>query len=132
MARLVTFLNEKNDEQVFELIKKNCKPYFKRFKRDRLLLYSGRKKTQDWFEGTIRKDRTPLDMPKEVHDIANKHFKKKFGAPLRSECLFAYALLGYTSHYGNPYIILPIGDFDIYWHPQVIDFYGDLDEKVDK
>ncbi len=128
--RLINYINEKNDEHVFDLIRKNCKPYFKRFKKEKLILYSGRKRLNTWFEGKIRKNRKPLDMPEELHELTNNHFEKKFGVSLRSECLFAYELLGYTSHYGNPYIILPIGNFDIYWHPQIIDFFGELDDKL--
>jgi hypothetical protein len=130
VTRLISFLNEKNNEQVFDLIKKDCAPYFKRFKKERLILYSGRKKTEDWYKGQIRQDRRPLDIPEEIHDLTNKYFKKKFGAPLRSECIFAYGLVHYTSSYGKPYIILPIGDFNIYWHPTIIDFYGELDDLI--
>lgn len=68
---------------------------------------------------TTRKGRMPSEMPRWAHDRLDDIFEKQFGVKLRSDTLFCHARP--SSSYGQPFAIVPIGDYDIYWSKDVSD-----------
>jgi hypothetical protein len=129
--RLKGYLNEEVlvvDEIVSKLIK-DCKPYLKVLAKSnfRYMIYRGTKHTY----GTIskvkpRNDRTPKDMHKELHNILDNGFKKKFGWKARSEGVFVNPSQEMLVEYGLAYMFFPIGKFKFVWSPEIKDLYTNM------
>ncbi len=128
--RFYNYLNEKDLDlkYIAQLLYKNCMPYLKdiNFSKNFPFLYSGRKKSKIWFKGRVRKDRKPKDTPKEIHNMLDNAFQKKFGIKARSQSLFTSFYINQTTPYGNSYIIFPIGNYEILWNPKIIDLTDKL------
>lgn len=132
--KFYSWLNEENNmEEVFDKISKGCKPFLKNFIKDPInrFLVSGRKKTDNFFKGVVRKDRRPRDTDEEIHDYVDNLFDEKFGIKARSSTLFCAFHPAMVKTYGFPYLIFPIGKYDLIWSPDVEDFYGDVVENGD-
>lgn len=75
----------------------------------------------------VHKNREPLDMPIQLHDMINDTFNEIFGVKLRSECLFGTSNLNIAKQYGKIYLIFPIGKFDFYWSERIFDLFISVD-----
>ncbi|WP_300760236.1 hypothetical protein [Janthinobacterium sp.] len=69
----------------------------------------------------VRKDRRPLDTDIETHNFVDGWMKQEFGIAGRSQALFVTGDANSAKGYGDPYIILPRGDFKFIWSPSVPD-----------
>jgi hypothetical protein len=127
MTKFIKYLNE-DTEEALQILERDCKPFLDAVKkRDMPFLYSGRKKKFKWFKGEVRKNRTPKDTPVEVHNLVDDAFQMKFGKRLRSNCLFTTLSKYHAYNYGTVYYIFPIGKYEIFWHPKVVDLYETMD-----
>lgn len=131
--KFYSWLNEENNmEEVFDKISKNCKPFLKNLTSNTVqrFLVSGRRKSDEYFKGTIRKDRQPTDTPEEIHDYVDNLFDEKFGIKARSSTLFCMANPTISKGYGTPYLIFPIGKYKLIWSSDIEDFFGDVVEDM--
>jgi len=115
-------------------INNDCKRYLGQLEdyniRKEEMLTSGRVIPVKVFgEKTIRKDRTPRDMPVNLHKWVDEWFHTKFGIKARSETIFCVSDGVSASNYGEPYLIFPIGEFDIIWSDKVVDLYNRAEVK---
>lgn len=127
--KFYSYINEdigfdNRDKKIIEYMEK-CKPFLKDWKKCNtdLLLMSGRKKLENYFIGTVRKNRRPMNTKKETHDTLNKLFKEKFGVEARGNSLFCTSLYSDAGSYGDAYVIFPIGKYKIIWSWDVGDLY---------
>jgi hypothetical protein len=129
--RFINYLNE-NLEKIDtfkDLILSECRPFLNDIKKcpHGNMMYSGRKENDFLIRKRVRQDRIPKDTPKEIHLTLDKMFQKSFGIKARSQTVFALSnIAGYSSFYGSPYYIFPIGKYEIVWSDQIHDLYGDL------
>lgn len=77
--------------------------------------------------------RLTLNTPGNVHDYMNKLFIKKFGWKVRNGAFcFGWNIddsssdidIGYGS---KTFIVFPVGDFNIVYHPEIYDLYYEID-----
>lgn len=130
--RFLTFLNENKTPESFdeikELLYRDCKPFIDELKKtnriDNLLL-SGRKKSNKFFKGKVRKDRRPKDTPIEIHNYVDDWFEANWNIRPRSNSIFCTTRRGNAESYGNIYFIFPIGNYKIVYNPNINDLYGD-------
>lgn len=131
MTKFYNWLNEEEDvdiQPILDDIGKKCGPYIRVLTSstvDKFLL-SGRKNKPSYFKGTVRKDRTPRDTPKHVHNYVDELFYDEFGIRARSNTLFCSMDAHAVKTYGDPYLIFPIGQYKLIWSPEISDFYGDI------
>ncbi|WP_300760217.1 hypothetical protein [Janthinobacterium sp.] len=73
----------------------------------------------------VRKDRKPMDMPREAHEIADKFMKDKFGIAGRSGTAFVVGAVNseLAAGYGDLYAVIPQGEFRYIWSPKTMDLY---------
>lgn len=103
-------------------------PFFHQF--NDLRLYHGSKKSLD--EPTIipfRFRENPVDTPKEIHDKINEKSQEKFGLPVRN-LKFTYSKQIQVYAYGDPFILVPKGEFRLFVNPNVYDMTVDTDLDV--
>lgn len=130
--RFKEYLNEQNDgniKEILEKIKKDCQPFLKDLKKASPLddlLYSGRKKSESAFKGTVRKNRNPKDTPLDVHNWLDNWFEENFGIKARSNSIITTGDSDVAKGYGNLYVIFPIGNYEIIWSPRINDLYTKL------
>jgi len=118
-------LEELDDESIVSLIQKDCKLFLTNNHKDVLL--SGRKNSTKYISRkSVRKDRRPVDISPNRHNILNDIFKDAFGVKLRSESIFCTLRESIAEGYGTVYAIFPIGNYEIYWSPIIKDLYLDL------
>lgn len=114
-----------------KLIRRDCKPFLNEVQYPAMYkLYRGmNSENSAFFKKNVRlTDRTPSDMPQNMHDRLNKFFTIKFGAPFRN-ALFVSGSSSMAMEYGNEtYVIFPIGEFKFLWSPQVPDLWNIWDE----
>jgi len=114
-------------DDFIDKIKHDCAYYFHEVGYEKPL-YRGVKKIIKEYDIIIpRKNRLPLDTPKEIHNELDKLFKKKFGWKVRSEGVFCSGWKMEVTNYGEPYIIIPIGKFKYVWSPEIRDLTVDLE-----
>lgn len=131
---LETKLNNNSDiEDVVNFLNENCKP----FMRDWTRLKGDERHPKGLFRGIRgnlfivdkkqRKNRSPRDTPASTHELLDELFEKKFGIPLRSQSVFCIGSVNETEDYGdNVYLIIPVGNFEIYWSSEIGDLYADI------
>jgi hypothetical protein len=123
------YLNEDKIDTIIKEIKNKCKPFLKdwnKLGRD-AFLYSGRSlRNVDFSLKKIRKDRTPKDMPLDLHVLLDNWFYKKFGVKARSNSIFVTFYVDETTLYGEPYMIFPIGKYTAISSAHVRDLYNEL------
>ena len=118
--------------EVFELIRRDCKPYLQQNKSpiNNTPMFRGMgghsKMPSD--EIVLKKQirlqgRKTKDMNVTVHMVMNEWMMKEFGEPFRN-ALFTYGKRRSTSLYGSPYVIFPIGDFTFLYHDKFSDIYS--------
>jgi len=129
--RLQQFIFESKDITIDDIkqIKKECAEYFyeSRFINRNYPMYRRMKRKIRTYDIIIpRKNRKPLDTPKEIHDKFDELFKKEFGWKVRSEGVFCSGDAP-SSAYGDLYYIFPIGKFKYVWSPDIRDLTVELE-----
>ena len=111
-----------NDEyHLLEKIKKNCKPYLMKYSS--VKIYRGMHNKESIVHKTVHlQNRTPANTPQAIHDLLNDAFIAEFGHPFRN-ALFGIGDLVTAKNYGNPYVIIPEGNFHYAWSPVIRDMY---------
>jgi hypothetical protein len=79
---------------------------------------------------STRKSRHPVDTPNQIHNDLDKLFFQKFRRRLRSESIFAFPDKDPNQSYGNPWMVFPIGNYDIFWSNEIADLWDYID-KID-
>lgn len=134
--RYKKFISEETNAEKFnELISfiyKNCMPYVSEAKNiGEGRLFSGRSGSRDTFIDSVRKDRKPVDMPFDMHNMLDDTFYKKFGFKARSNSLFVTGSHTTATDYGhNVYMIIPIGNFQLIYSNEIRDLYTWLNKDV--
>lgn len=132
MITFKQFLNE-NESTVITLeeMLSECKPFIQQ--ADGQFIYRGMKSPtgeitistpvgdRAAYRMEVRKDRRPLDTDIETHNFADEWMKREFGIAGRSQALFVTGDANSAKGYGDPYIILPRGDFKFIWSQHVAD-----------
>lgn len=78
----------------------------------------------DWAISKSNRNRNPTDTEQIGHEIADGFFLRAFGWRARSEGVFATGRYKEARGYGDPFIMIPIGDFNILWSDKVVDMYS--------
>jgi hypothetical protein len=125
------YLNEnQSKEEIKSILEKDCKPFLKNW--DVLgvgLFYTGRReKISSIINKKVRKNRAPRDNPKEIHELLDDWFYKKFGVRSRSNVVFATRNAGVALDYGPPYLIFPIGNYISVSSDKIEDLYNEIRE----
>ena len=82
------------------------------------------------YKKNVRKDRQPKDTSKAVHGVFDEYFEKHFGLKMRSESIFTTSDISTASEYGQPYMVIPIGDYSYCWSPKVEDLTSYYDREI--
>ena len=77
-----------------------------------------------------RENRKPLDTPTNISNMIDDSFEKKFGIRLRSKGVFGTGSPTHTHHYGYPWIIIPCGQYKLYWSNKIDDLFGHLQNSI--
>lgn len=79
---------------------------------------------------SVRTDRKPTDTPQDAHKVINQWFVDKFGAPIRSEGLFAATTPDQASGFGTQHYMFPEGDnYKMIASSKVFDLYEYISEQ---
>ena len=135
MKKFNQYIIENENEKNFELIKKDCQPFLKEIGNDveEYILYRGMGSvSKNFLKKTVRKDRTPKDINKQIHKIFDKLFHKKFKIYGRSQCMFISGNETTASKYGTVYSVFPIGKIKFIWSPKVWDLFDQIRDKIDR
>jgi len=129
--RLESYLNE-NEVSIIDLLSKKCMPFVNMFRKENCdrLLYRGRKSPIfPWraMKSNIA-DRLPKDTPKNIHDMLNVMFQKKFGWKCRNG-VFASSDINMVNDYGDPYVFVPIGRFKFVWSNKIDDLWSTIEHS---
>ncbi len=122
--------------KIVEKIKRDCQPYIKEMDQKRMFghsLYRGMDTSKRFLKKRVRLgNRQPTDMLQEEHDMINRYFTKKYGAPYRN-ALFLTGDAGVAMDYNhgsgaNYYLIFPIDKFSFIWSTRISDLYSEIDD----
>ena len=80
--------------------------------------------------GAVRPNRRPRDLSINLTVSLDEIFREKVGLPLRSSSLFVVKSRSTAQSYGQPFIILPIGEFHFAWSPYMDDPYNVTDGNM--
>ena len=75
----------------------------------------------------MHKNRNPLSTGQDLHNWMNKHFKERFGWPVRNG-VSTTGNRNMTAMYGHPYVFFPKDGFDFCWSPKVNDLWGAVEQ----
>jgi len=139
--RLVRHLNESYQatpeqiEEMFKVLQKDCAPFLQELRKSRKAgyLYRGLKRGLKIYpktaleDLTVRKNRKPSDIPKNVHNYIGSEMKRKFGWNARTEGVFATSSFMTASEFGIPYLFFPVGKLKFVYSPQIKDLLGSLE-----
>lgn len=122
--RFYSYLNEQSidESNYLEVIEKKCHPFIDDIRSANGYLYTGRNSSKLIINRNVRKDRRPKDTPTLIHNISDKYFMEKFGVKARSSTIFCTGNMWTAADYGHPYIIFPVGKYEIIWSTKVKDF----------
>jgi len=111
-------------------VREQCQPFLKRidYNISEFPMYRGIKNDNSPLIAKEARlaDRIPKDITPEVHAEINELFTDKYGAPFRNS-VFVSGDKYMTADYGNPYIIFPVGEFQILWTPDFPDLFVTAD-----
>ena len=121
-----------NEESEFEKVKKDivaeCSDILKVYSDTGRVFFRGLRKSNNYGYVTPRNDRKPMDTPKEIHEIFDEVFKKKFGWRARSEGVFVTSSKITSNYYGEPAVFYPVNGWKFIWSPNINDLYVDYIE----
>jgi len=110
-----------------QFVKENCSQFFKKSKGCRLFRgITDDKWGQRRFIANPRKDRTPTDMPKDVHEMLDFYFFDKFGWKPRSSALFVTGEYAQANEYGDVFKIYPTDGYKFLWSPSISDLFKEF------
>lgn len=116
------------EDNIIELIKRDCKPWLGKAKE---LVYRGMQKKVDApFKQEVRADRQPRNTDGELHKAMDDWFNDNFGFRARSAAVFVTGDFDDAKSYGQAYAIFPIGDFKFVWSPNVGDLYMSMHNET--
>lgn len=120
--------NKMSVEQIVDFIIENCQPFLKE-NPSLTPLYRGTKRTVNSYEIIeVRKDRKPLHNNPELQQILDNGFEKAGFEAKRSNSIFVVKREDRASLYGNPIIVIPIGEFNYTYTNHYNDMYLHMDE----
>lgn len=131
--RYKEFLNESEsltDTEIIDLIHKDCSEYFKYIKYGVKSFRGARNPTNKTIiKKTPRSDRTPADMPTEIHNWLDNKLKKKFGWFPRTSGVFVTGSFTQSQGYGRPHYFYPSNGFKMIWNTQITDVWQELEDN---
>jgi len=93
---------------------------------ERMIFRGMEKEHKPFLKKKVRLDnRNPMSSAQIKHERYNNFFEEMFGEPFRNS-LFVTGDYGQASHYGNIYMVVPIGHFDWMWSPDINDLALDI------
>ncbi len=120
-------LEEQSDEEILEILERDCKRFLEIC--DNKFLYRG-SKTQSTDNSLkkikMRKDRAPRDMKANTHVMLDNYFEDNFGIRYRSAAVFVTGSKENAEDYGKVYAVFPIGDFSFIYSPIIVDLYSNI------
>lgn len=136
--RLLNYLNEQEEDNVVDLVRRDCKPFFKEAKGSDGFLIRQTKMIQGKYEvKKTRINREPTDTPEFIHKKLDDYLKDKFGWRARSNALFCWSSAVLTSpsikkmpqSFG---LVFPIGKFEFVWSSEIRDVYLEMEKFAKK
>lgn len=131
----------KNDifDEIFNspFFKTNIEPYINSEENEDLIgnpLYHGSKKltTDNTFKIIpLNRRKGPKDSAVFIHNSVNEKAVEVLGLPVRN-LTFATTSLVTTQEYGEPYVMIPIGDYDLYYSTIVEDLYSNSEDIMNE
>jgi hypothetical protein len=133
------FLETVNSEKFYKSISHYCKPWldalgvslYEYVETKDLHYYRGIK---DSFElakvKPIRQDRKPLDTPDMFNKMIEDSIRRHGGVANRGNSAFITKNREFARRYGNPYLILPVGEFHTTLLDGVVDLYKEINKLV--
>lgn len=122
--------SSKYDLQVYGIVqslKKNCAPFIKELRKSgKNFIWRGTNKVskKTIVQLTPRQDRSPKDMPTEIHDELDERFYKKYGWRPRSEGVFTSPIKNHAKTYGEAYMFFPVGKYEYLYNPKIDDLFS--------
>ncbi len=140
--RFKQYINESNKtsfEKILQTINDKCQPFLKEWEQSfgpnvkgNKFFLSGRKNKKDYFIGTVRKNRVPVDMPLQSHKDLDDEFYNQFGIRARSNSIFTTGVYNTAKYYGDSvYAIFPINRYRYLWSPEIKDLFNYTNEGAD-
>lgn len=133
--RFRRYINESDEivEEIQNFLLENCQPVLKDFQRrdSAKLPYIGKRDVVTYEVKKPRKHRRPKDTFPEVHSFFDYELYKRFNIWARSQCIFTTGNKNMASNYGPVSVVLPIGEYEIIWNPQIEDLWTHLEDHWD-
>lgn len=115
-----------------KFVQQNCQPFFKAIggmqnylDNPGIRLYHGsNKKTDEPLIFDIPKNRAPRDTPPEINAALVKCFKELGFSATRDNSVFMTSNRNQAAIYGQPYYIMPVGEFGFTYSEKIQDFYS--------
>lgn len=114
-------------QKLANIISKNCKPFLKQINEGTPPLYRGQSaglnQVEDrLFRSSTIENRKPKDTLINDHNIIDQWLFDHFGIKFRSNhIMFATGQKRVVNHYGKPYKVIPIGNFQFCWSLSIAD-----------
>lgn len=129
------YINEEIEfDKIKEILKNKCGPILKDLYRNRnnigQLPLIGKRvyPNKSIMIKKTRKNRRPKDTPAVEHWFIDNYFFEKYGHRFRSNAIFSTGRYSDAKSYGNVFILLPIGKYEVLWHRHIPDLYSFLFE----
>lgn len=126
--KLNEILNEVQNSSILETLQRDCAPIIAEYNKVGTPLMRGMSSTTIAPMTVISPrlgGRAPKDTDIDIHNYINKYFMKHHGAPYR-DALFTTSDWDAAEHYGEAYVLFPIGQLKYLWSPQVSDLYDTI------
>lgn len=124
------FIQEQENDvgEIVEKIISDCQPFLDAIDGEvnEYRMYRGIKSNEDFMKKKIRSNRKSSSTPSRVQEAIDDYFEEQFGIRYRSNSMFASGSSTTVHNYGNPYIVFPIGKYQILWSKQIEDLFMDL------
>lgn len=120
-------LDHLNDDEIINILEKECSDILKIYRKKERLLLRGEKKDFIFFKSFYPKNRKPKDSSQKYHDFLNNALKKAGFIATRENSVFVNPLNSIAKIYGNIYIFLPKNGFSYTWSEKIVDAYENFD-----
>ena len=129
----INSLENDNFDNIIKILQNDCKIYLDLLSKNSKLLFKGTNHVEDFIDDgiylkNVRKDRKPKDTSNDINKHISELFINKFNESVREIGTFVTKNPGVAKDYGNPYIFIPIGEFNYYHNPKVDDLYTYINE----
>jgi len=115
--------------KVVNFLNNRCSPWLSQTNNGKKIVYRGDEEYKEKtivYKKHVRQDRKPRDSKIEDHNISNEIFKKMGLVANRSNSSFVIGDIITTGNYGASYVLIPIGNFNYTWSPNVEDLTRDV------